>query len=70
VKEKVFIYATEWSRTPFTSTYEALLKDPGWTVKTLPCGHNVVAEAPEQFLAVIADLKAMRRVGIPGFVCD
>jgi hypothetical protein len=35
--------------------------DPGWTVKTLPCGHNVVAEAPEQFLAVIADLKAIQR---------
>jgi pimeloyl-ACP methyl ester carboxylesterase len=70
VKEKVFIYATEWSRTPFTSTYEALLKDPAWTVKTLSCVHNVMVQAPEQLLAVIADLRAVRRVEIPGFVCD
>jgi pimeloyl-ACP methyl ester carboxylesterase len=62
VEEKVFIYTTKWSRlSPFISTYEALLKDPEWTVTTLPCAHNVVLEAPEQLLAVIADLKAIRR---------
>ena len=60
VEEKVFVYATEWSGTPFTSTYQALLKDPAWTVKTLRCGHNIVVEAPEQFLAVMADLRAIR----------
>jgi pimeloyl-ACP methyl ester carboxylesterase len=71
VKEKVFIYTTKWDRpSPLTSIYEALLKDPDWTVKALPCGHNVMVQAPEQLLAVIADLKAIRRVGIPGFVCD
>jgi pimeloyl-ACP methyl ester carboxylesterase len=62
VEEKVFIYATKWTRaSPFTSKYEALLKDPAWTVKTLSCAHNLILEAPEQLLSVIADLKTIRR---------
>jgi pimeloyl-ACP methyl ester carboxylesterase len=61
VKEKVFIYATGWKDTPFTPTYEALLKDPEWVVKSFACGHNIVRENPDQLVAVIAGLEASRR---------
>ena len=57
VKEKVFIYATGWSDTPFTSTYEALVANPEWVVKSIPCGHNIIAEAPDRFIEVINGLK-------------
>ncbi len=61
VKEKVFIYATGWGDTPFTPTYEALLSDPEWVVKSFACGHNVVRENPDQLVALIRGLKAARR---------
>lgn len=57
VKEKLFIYANGWKDTPFTQTYETLLKDPEWTVKAFACGHNVVREDPEQLIAAITALK-------------
>jgi pimeloyl-ACP methyl ester carboxylesterase len=58
VREKVFIYATGWAETPFTSTYDALKKDHAWTVKSLPTGHGVIREAPQDFLAIVLGLKA------------
>ncbi|MFQ3457196.1 alpha/beta hydrolase [Bradyrhizobium sp. UFLA01-814] len=61
VKEKVFIYATGWKDTPFTPTYEALLKDPEWTVKSFACGHNVVRENPEELVALITGLRVSQR---------
>jgi pimeloyl-ACP methyl ester carboxylesterase len=61
VREKIFIYATGWEATPFTATYEALLRDTEWTVKAMPCAHNVIREAPDQFLATIASLKVTQR---------
>ena len=62
VKEKIFIYAAGWAGTPFTATYEALREDPAWSVATLPCGHNVIVEAPDQFIALVANAKAARCV--------
>jgi pimeloyl-ACP methyl ester carboxylesterase len=53
VPEKVFVYATGWSDTPFTSTYERLREDATWRVVSLPTGHAVIREAPEDFLAIV-----------------
>jgi pimeloyl-ACP methyl ester carboxylesterase len=57
VPEKVFIYATGWPETPFTSTYEALLKDPAWLVKELPTRHDVIRYAPQDFVSIVLGLK-------------
>jgi pimeloyl-ACP methyl ester carboxylesterase len=53
VREKIFIYASGWSDTPFTSTYERLRKDSTWRVTSVPTGHNVIGEAPEDFLSIV-----------------
>lgn len=53
VREKVFVYATGWSDTPFTSTYERLRNDATWRVVTVPTGHSVIREAPEEFLSIV-----------------
>jgi pimeloyl-ACP methyl ester carboxylesterase len=53
VREKVFIYATGWSETPFTSTYERLRNDAAWRVTSVATGHNVIGEAPGEFLSVV-----------------
>jgi pimeloyl-ACP methyl ester carboxylesterase len=57
VREKVFIYATGWAETPFTSTYEALQTDPAWIVKSLPTRHDVIRYAPQDFAAIVLGLK-------------
>ena len=60
VREKVFLYATGWAGTPFTATYEALSKDPAWVVKSLPTPHNIIREAPQDFLEIVLGLAAAR----------
>lgn len=55
--EKVFIYATGWPETPFTSTYERLKTDPAWTVRSVPSRHNIIREAPQEFLNIVLGLK-------------
>jgi len=59
VREKMFIYATGWEETPFTATYERLKRDPAWIVKSLPCGHDIFGKAPEDFLALVQELKCV-----------
>lgn len=64
VKEKVFIYANGWKDTPFTPTYEALLADPDWVVRSFACGHNIVREDPEQLVALITGLRASQGTNV------
>jgi pimeloyl-ACP methyl ester carboxylesterase len=63
VQEKVFIYATGWDETPFAATYEALSRNPDWSVTALPCGHNVIGSEPEEFLRVLTNLKPLQPAG-------
>ena len=43
-----------------TATYEALKKDPAWVVKSLPTPHNIIREAPQDFLEIVLGLAAAR----------
>lgn len=61
VQEKVFIYASGWPETPFTSTCEALQTDPAWTVKSLPTRHNIIRDAPDDLVSIVLGLKAAAR---------
>lgn len=47
VPRKVFVYADRWEATPFADTRRTLEGDPAWTVEVLPCGHGLMAEAPD-----------------------
>src|SRR3546814_19760993 len=41
------------------STYERLKDDQGWNVKSLPIGHDVFGQAPNEFLAFVQELKSV-----------
>ena len=67
VPEKVFIYATGWAETPFTSTYEALKTDPAWIVTSLPTAHNIIRHAPQDLVSIVLGLKgATASLDTPG----
>jgi pimeloyl-ACP methyl ester carboxylesterase len=55
VREKIFVYASGWAETPFTSTYEALKRDPAWIVKSLATRHDIVRDAPQDFVSIVSD---------------
>jgi len=59
VREKLYIYATGWDATPFTSTYERLKGNRDWTVKTLPTGHDVFGQAPNDLLKLLEELECV-----------
>ncbi|KQW78092.1 hypothetical protein ASC89_14880 [Devosia sp. Root413D1] len=60
VREKLFVYATGWSDSPFPPTVARLRRLPDWRIEELPVRHNVIAAAPEQFLAILTTLNAMQ----------
>jgi pimeloyl-ACP methyl ester carboxylesterase len=60
VREKLFVYATGWSDSPFPPTVARLRNLPDWRIEELPTRHNVIAAAPEQFLAILTTLDAMK----------
>lgn len=61
VREKIFVYASGWAETPFTNTYEALKADPTWTVISLPTRHDIVRDAPQDFVSIVLGSKSAAR---------
>lgn len=55
VEHKDYIYLDGWPDTPFTQVHQRLRDDPDWHVHTLPTGHNVAAEAPEEFVRILLE---------------
>ena len=60
VREKLFVYATGWSDSPFPPTVARLRKLPDWRIEELPVRHNVIAAAADQFLTILTTLNAMQ----------
>jgi pimeloyl-ACP methyl ester carboxylesterase len=48
-----FVYLTGWRGTPFAGTYERLRHDARWHVHTLPTGHDVMAQDPDQLVKIL-----------------
>jgi pimeloyl-ACP methyl ester carboxylesterase len=65
IREKVFIYASGWAQTPFTPTYEALKTDPAWIVKSLPTGHDIPRDAPQDFVSIVLSLRSIAASAAP-----
>ncbi|SDT74874.1 Pimeloyl-ACP methyl ester carboxylesterase [Streptomyces sp. TLI_053] len=63
---RVYLHAERFEDTPFLDTVDRLRNDPAWTVHTLLVGHDLVREAPEEFLEfalTAAPEKVSRRPG-------
>jgi pimeloyl-ACP methyl ester carboxylesterase len=47
VKRRTYIFAAGYQPSSFVRFYEMLKNDPAWTVKTAPCGHDVMIDEPD-----------------------
>lgn len=47
IKNVTYIYATDWSPSPFPQFYEKA-KAKGWKAITIDCGHDVMLDRPEE----------------------
>ncbi len=52
-----FILANGWNDSPFPSFYERA-KARGWKTLTMPCGHDVMVDRPEELTRVLLDIAA------------
>jgi pimeloyl-ACP methyl ester carboxylesterase len=53
ISERTYIYAEGWAPSGFTPIYERLKADPGWTVHSVPCGHDVMVDMPEELARLL-----------------
>jgi pimeloyl-ACP methyl ester carboxylesterase len=53
INQRYFVYLTGWNGNPLQEQHAQLLQDPGWTVITLPRGHDIMAEAPDDTLRIL-----------------
>ncbi|MEU7690691.1 alpha/beta fold hydrolase [Microbispora hainanensis] len=58
---RVYVYAAGWEGpSPFTPTYERLRADPAWATYALDGGHNLMRDAPEDLLEILAEAAGAR----------
>ena len=55
VQRRDYIYLSAWAETPFTGVYERLRDDPDWHVHTLPIGHAIAREAPDDLVRILTE---------------
>lgn len=55
VKHATFILATGFENSPFPAFYERA-KAKGWKTLTMPCGHDVMLDRPEELTRVLLDV--------------
>lgn len=53
VRRREFLYLSGWSGSPFTGLCQRLAADDQWLTHTLPVGHNVMADAPDELAAIL-----------------
>ncbi|WP_406199307.1 alpha/beta hydrolase [Kitasatospora sp. NBC_01560] len=52
VANRTYIHAERFEDSPLLETFDRLRDDPSWTVHSLPVGHDLIHEAPEEFLKI------------------
>lgn len=55
VPKRVYLYATGWTPSPFTQFYEQVRNDPAWQTMTVPCGHVVMVDMPQELTQILMD---------------
>jgi len=53
IKRKSYIRAGAYPSGPFDAFYNRFKADPGWTVASLPCGHDVMVDMPEALAGLL-----------------
>lgn len=53
VRHRTLVHCSGWPGTPFTAQYERLRADPDWAVHVIDCGHNVMAERPDDLVTIL-----------------
>lgn len=53
--KRTYVYASGWGASPFTATFEQLKAEPGWNVRSAPCGHDVMVDAPELLVELLIE---------------
>jgi pimeloyl-ACP methyl ester carboxylesterase len=53
VTRRSYIKAGAYVPSPFDSIFERLKADPGWKVHSVPCGHDVMVDRPEELAALL-----------------
>jgi len=53
VKKRTYLFAAGYQPTSFARFHDALRNDPAWTVKTAPCGHDVMIDEPDLLTEVL-----------------
>jgi len=54
VKRRSFIKAGAYVPSPFDRLYERMQRDPAWSAHSLPCGHDVMVDMPEELAKLLA----------------
>jgi pimeloyl-ACP methyl ester carboxylesterase len=58
ITRRTYIYATKDAPTVFTKFHEQVNADPDWKVYSLPTGHGVMVEKPEETAAILLEAAA------------
>ncbi len=53
VKRRVFIKAGAYVPSPFDSVFERIKGDPAWSAHSLPCGHDVMVDMPDDLAELL-----------------
>jgi len=55
IKNVTYILATGWDHSPFPQFYEKA-KTKGWKTLTMPCGHDIMLDKPDELLEILLAL--------------
>jgi pimeloyl-ACP methyl ester carboxylesterase len=61
LKHVTYILATDFADSPFTAFYERA-RTRGWKTLTIPCGHDVMLDRPDELTGALLDVTESRPV--------
>ena len=55
VAKCTFVYADGWGSSSFTPFYKLFQRDPAWRTGSVPSGHDVMIDMPQELTAILID---------------
>jgi len=56
IKNKMYVFAANYSPTPFRQFYDRVRSEPGWKTSEVNCGHGVHRERPQELMALLESM--------------
>ncbi|MBW8842288.1 MAG: alpha/beta hydrolase [Sphingomonadales bacterium] len=56
IARRAYVFAANWSPTPFNRFYDLVKDDPAWEVHRAEASHDVMTDQPEQLCELLLDL--------------